>query len=153
VIEIELLKKEIRIQLDLLDSTVHEIVALRSDLADRAPTTRERAAAGAFLADFYGGIENLLKRISFHYGIEPPSGDNWHLDLFLRFCKPGFSGLPVLIDDDLREPLAAYRRFRHVLHHGYVIQLQWNRMVEGINGIEPVYAKFKANLLTALSEN
>lgn len=153
MIEIALLKNEIQIQLNLLDSTVQEIVVLRGDLADRAPTTRERAAAGAFLADFYSGIENILKRISHHYGVEPPSGDNWHLDLFIRFCNPGFSGLPVIIDDDLREPLAAYRRFRHVLHHGYVIQLQWNRMAEGINGIDLAYKKFKANLRAAqLSE-
>jgi hypothetical protein len=151
--DLESLKREIRIQLDLLDSTVNEIIMLRGELADRAPTTREKAAAGAFLADFYGGVENILKRISRHYGVEPPQGDNWHLDLFIRFCKPSLSNLPVIIDDDLREPLAAYRRFRHVLHHGYVIQLHWNRMVEGIDSVEKTYAMFKVNLMAAFPES
>lgn len=150
MIDITLLKAEVQIQLDLLDSTVQEIAKLRSDLADRSPTVREKAAAGAFLADFYGGIENILKRISYHYGVELPVGDNWHLDLFVRFCNPGISGFPVVIDDELREPLAAYRRFRHVLHHAYVIQLQWDRMAEGIDGIDRIYSKFKANLMAAL---
>jgi hypothetical protein len=150
VIDIELLKTEIQIQFDLMDSTVQEIADLRSDLADRSPSVREKAAAGAFLADFYGGIENILKRISYHYGAELPVGDNWHLDLFVRFCSPGIPGLPVVIDDELREPLAAYRRFRHVLHHAYVMQLQWNRMSEGIDGIDRIYSKFKANLKAAL---
>jgi hypothetical protein len=146
----ELLKKEIDIQLQLLDVTVQEIILLRTDLASRVPTHREIAAAGAFLADFYAGIENILKRISYYYGVNLPTGDNWHLDLFVRFCKPGFAGLPALIDDELREPLAAYRRFRHVLHHAYAIQLQWNRMTEGINTIEKVYSKFKVNLLAIM---
>jgi hypothetical protein len=146
----ESLKNEIEIQLQLLDLTVQEVALLRADLADRAPTTREIAAAGAFLADFYGGIENILKRISYHYGVDLPSGDNWHLDLFARFCKPSFPGLPALIDNDLREPLAAYRRFRHVLHHGYVLQLQWSRMVEGVQCIDQVYIKFKTMLQKTL---
>jgi hypothetical protein len=146
----ELLKKEVEVQFQLLDLTVQQIASLRTDLAGRDPTIREIAAAGAFLADFYSGIENILKRVSYHYGVELPTGDNWHLDLFARFCKPGFAGLPALIDDDLREPLAAYRRFRHVLHHGYIIQLQWNRMAEGINAVDEVYSKFKANVLEIL---
>jgi hypothetical protein len=94
-----MLKKEIDIQLQLLDATVREVNLLRAELAGRAPTLREIAAAGAFLADFYSGIENILKRISYHYSVELPSGDNWHLDLFARFCKPGFASLPVLIDE------------------------------------------------------
>jgi hypothetical protein len=149
----ELLKKEVDIQLQLLDVTVQEVSSLRIELTGRDPTIREIAAAGAFLADFYSGIENILKRISYHYGVNLPVGDNWHFDLFARFCAPGFPGLPMLIDDDLREPLAAYRRFRHVVHHGYVLQLQWNRMAEGVQCIDQVYQKFKANLQNILHKS
>jgi uncharacterized protein YutE (UPF0331/DUF86 family) len=55
-------------------------------------------------------------------------------------------GLPILIDDDLKKPLAAYRRFRHVVHHHYVMQLDWQRLVEGVREVETLYARFKAKL-------
>ena len=146
----DLLNKEIALQLAFLDATVREIVLLRSDLVDREPTHREIAAAAAFMADFYGGIENILKRISYHFNVELPRGDNWHVELFARFCTPGYPGLPVLIEEDLKEPLAAYRRFRHVAHHGYVLQLQWSRMAEGVQSIDQVYLKLKAKLQKTL---
>jgi hypothetical protein len=142
----EMLKKEVDIQLQLLDVTVQELSLLHVEIAGRDPTIREIAAAGAFLADFYSGIENIFKRISYYNHVELPTGDNWHVELFTRFCSPGYPGLPVLIEDDLKGPLAAYRRFRHVVHHGYVLQLQWNRMAEGVQDIEQIYRKFKDNL-------
>lgn len=147
-----LLKKEIALQLEMLDYTVQEIVLLRSDLGGKEPNRREIAAAAAFLADFYAGIENILKRISLFHNVELPVGDNWHVELFARFCTPGYPGLPVLIEEDLKGPLAAYRRFRHVVHHGYVLQLQWSRMAEGVQSIDQVYQNFKAKLQTILQQ-
>jgi hypothetical protein len=144
-----LLHEEIALQIGFLEATIRELVLLRRELADREPTVREIAAASAFLADFYGGVENILKRISFHRGVSMPTGDNWHTELFLRFCSPNHPELPCLIDKGLKESLAAYRRFRHVAHHGYVMQLEWSRMEEGVSGIETVFANFKTNLQQA----
>ena len=56
----EELRKEIDIELELLESTLKELAALRNDVDEREPTVREKTAAGAFLAQFYGGIENIL---------------------------------------------------------------------------------------------
>jgi hypothetical protein len=39
------------------------------------PTVREQTAAAAFLAQFYNGIENILKRISIFYEVPLPTGD------------------------------------------------------------------------------
>ncbi|MBI3397870.1 MAG: hypothetical protein HY026_01300 [Deltaproteobacteria bacterium] len=143
----EELRKEIDIELELLESTLKELAALRNDVDEREPTVREKTAAGAFLAQFYGGIENILKRVCRFHGIPIPVGDTWHIDLFKRFCKPGYSRLPVLFDESLASDMAAFRKFRHVIYHGYGFQLDWARMKEGVWAIDNVYLRFKTRLL------
>lgn len=143
----EELRKEIDIELELLESTLTELAALRNDVDEREPTVREKTAAGAFLAQFYEGIENILKRVCHFHGVPIPVGDSWHIDFFKRFCKPGYSHLPVLFDESLASGMSPFRKFRHVVYHGYGFQLDWSRMKEGIEAVEDVYLRFKARLL------
>lgn len=147
----EELGEEVAIELDALETTVNELLALQRDVADREPTTREKTAAAAFLAQFYNGIENVLKRISLYHGVPLPTGETWHVDLFQRFCLPSYSGLPVLLDEDLADDLAPYRRFRHVVFHGYGFQLDWSRMAEGVERVQGVFSRFKASLSAHLT--
>lgn len=90
----EELFEEINIELELIESTLKELSDLHKDVAGREPTVREKTAAAAFIAQFYGGIENILKRISRFNSIPLPTGDTWHIDLFKRFCSPPFKSLP-----------------------------------------------------------
>lgn len=140
------LHEEITINLELLTQTIQELVALQRDVAGREATTRERTAAAAFMAQFYGGVENILKRICRYHGISLPTGDKWHLDLFKRFCDPSHKSLPMLFDKSLELPMAAFRKFRHVAYHSYGLQLDWNRMLEGIAMIQNVFQQFNSNL-------
>jgi hypothetical protein len=140
------LGEEIAIELEALEITVDELLALQRDVADREPTMREKTAAAGFLAQFYSGIENILKRISLYHSIPLPTGETWHVDLFQRFCSPSYPGLPALFDKDLANELAPYRRFRHVVLHSYGFQLDWLRMAEGLAGIQSVFSRFKARL-------
>ena len=62
------LREEIAIELEAMEMTVKELLALQHDVAGRESTVRENTAAAAFLAQFYNGLENILKRIShFHH--------------------------------------------------------------------------------------
>ena len=72
---IEELQEEINIEIELIEGRVRELLVLRGDVGDREPTIREKTAAAAFLAQFYSGIENILKRISKYYSIPLPVGD------------------------------------------------------------------------------
>lgn len=143
----EELQKEINIELELIESTLRELLALYNDVSKREPTVREKTAAAAFLAQFYGGIENILKRISYFNSIPLPTGNTWHIDLFRRFCSPSYKSLPVLFDESLALDMAPFRQFRHVVYHGYGFQLDWERMKEGIAVIENVFMRFKTKLL------
>lgn len=140
------LREEISIELELIDGVCRELASLRRDLAGREPTVREKTAAAAFLAQFYGGVENILKRISRFHGAELPSGATWHSELFRRFCSPSFNPLPVLFDDTLARSLAPYRKFRHFVYHSYGFQADWERMTEGIDNLEDVFGAFKVRL-------
>ena len=138
--------EEIAIEVELLESVIKEISLLRNDLTEREPTVREKTAAGAFLAQFYGGIENIMKRISLFPSVPMPTGDNWHADLFRRFCQPPYKTLPLLFDEQLAIDMAPFRKFRHVVYHGYGFELDWDRMKEGLAKNDDVFNRFKHKL-------
>jgi len=119
------LREEISIELELIESILQELSALHKDVAGRKPAVREKTAASAFMAQFYNGVENIFKRISRFNSVPLATGDTWHIDLFKRFCTPSYKPLPVLFDESLALAMAPFRKFRHVVHHGYGFQLEW----------------------------
>jgi hypothetical protein len=143
---VEDLREEINIELENIVRTLEELSALQRDTEGREPTIREKTAAAAFLAQFYNGIENILKRISHYHAVPLPAGDTWHIELFKCFCDPPYPPLPSLFDSSLASEMAPYRKFRHVVHHGYGFQLDWARMAEGIDNVGHVYRRFKVKL-------
>ena len=144
------LREEINIEMESMETTVRELVSLRTDVAGRLPTLREKTAAAAFLSDLYGGIENILKRISYYHSISLPMGDSWHIELFRRFCDPPYGPLPALFDRSLASELSYFRKFRHVTRHGYSVRLDWDRMREGVETVEDIYSRFKQALFSYL---
>jgi hypothetical protein len=144
--KLEALKEEISIELENIDTVVKEIVALRIDLGAREPTVREKTAGAAFLSEFYNGIENVLKRISYFYDVPLPTGDTWHIDLFKRFCTPAHEPLPALFDESLESALAPFRKFRHAFFHGYGFHIEWDRMQQGVLTVDEVLMRFKIGL-------
>ena len=140
------LREEIAFELEALETTVNELLALQQDVAQREPTVRESAAAAAFLAQFYNGIENILKRICRYHNVPLPAGETWHTELFQRFCSPAEADLPLLFDGPLSAALAPYRRFRHVAFHSYGFQLDWSRMAEGVANVQTVFEQLEQSL-------
>ncbi|MDA1140817.1 MAG: hypothetical protein O3B01_19805 [Planctomycetota bacterium] len=118
------LKEQIAIELESIEDTLRELELLRRESSQESRSKRDIAAAGLFLANFYGGIENIFKRICRFHGVALPSGDNWHAVLFETFCNTSEEGLPGLLSETLARDLAPFRRLRHVVHHGYGIQLR-----------------------------
>jgi len=144
------LAEEIEIELEMIGEIVKELAILYKDVGGRTPTVREKTAASAFLAQFYNGIENILKRLCRYYAVPLPHGDTWHIELFKLFCETSKSTLPVLFDDKLANAIAPYRKFRHVVYHSYGFQLDWQRMVEGIEEAEKVFQQFRKTISSYL---
>jgi len=146
------LQEEIEIELEFIENILQELSSLRSDVADRQPTIRETTAAAAFLAQFYGGIENILKRISKFHSVPIPQSQTWHLDIFKRFCPPPHSPLPELFDKTLESDLSPFRHFRHVVYHSYGFQLDWERMKEGVEKVDDIFMRFQENISDYLKD-
>jgi hypothetical protein len=140
------LKEEVAIELENIEMILRELSILNEDTKGRDVSVREKTAASAFLAQFYNGIENILKRISVFSDVPLPSGEIWHIELFRRFCEPSFSSLPILFDESLSSDLAPYRKFRHIVYHGYGFQLDWERMSEGIEHVNGIYQRLKKKI-------
>ncbi len=138
------LREEVGIELDAMTEIVAEAIRLYKDIGDNTPNLREKTAAGAFLAHFYNGVENILKRICYFYNKPLPEGANWHISLFKRFCKPSENPLPVIFDERLAEKISPFRSFRHIFFHCYGFQLDWEVMKEGIRELENILSDFKS---------
>ena len=145
-------REELAIEAEAIEAILAELGSLHQDVGEAGPTARELAAAGLFLANFYNGIENILKRICRYRGVEMPSGEDWHVVLVTYFCDPPRHGLPLLLQGQLASDLAPYRRFRHVVHHGYGFQLRWEDMLPGIEDAPGVWSSFRAVLESYLAE-
>lgn len=137
------LREQIAVEFEAMERTLAEIDSLCRDVGEREPSTREMAAAGLFLANLYNGVENILKRLCLHHGAPLPSGATWHVELLNAFCSPTREGLPPVLDAGLQGDLAAYRRFRHVVHHGYGFRLEWKQMRPGLTGARDVVRRFR----------
>ena len=146
------LREEIETELERMEIVVQEITKLNEDTSDTEATHREKTAASAYLAQFYNGVENTLKRLSKFYEVPLPTSSTWHIDLFRCFCSPPKEPLPLLFDDALITDMTGLRKFRHVVHHGYGFQLDWERLVEGMKKIESVFERYKSVLLAELSK-
>lgn len=136
------LKRQIEVELRRLAQAVDELRTIEAALNENPSAVVERTAAGALLAQFYAGVERIMKRLLRFHGVEPPRGEQSHLELIelFRATPPEHSPtVPDLIDDELAAMLAPYRRFRHVVFHGYGFELDWNRMREGVRNVETVY--------------
>lgn len=144
------LKADIDIELQALELIVSELQSLLVDVGEWPPSVREKTAAAAFLAQFYNGVENILKRICAFCTVPLPAGDTWHIELFQRFTAPGYPPLPELFDRSLALELAPYRRFRHVVFHSYGFQLDWMRMAEGMAEIDGVFSRLRDSVTVYL---
>jgi hypothetical protein len=146
------LKEELQHELEKLEQTVQEISALHRDLDGEDPRIRERAAAAKFMEDVYMGIENVLKRIVKFRGEELPSGERWHVELFEKFCAPARSPFPEFFDGRWIERTDSFRRFRHITHHGYARDLEWERMRAGLEEARPVFDHFREQVEVFLTD-
>lgn len=140
------LRDEVGYDLSQMRIAVDELESLRRDIGERTPALREVMAAGGFLASFYSGVENILKRVSKHHGVPLPSGDHWHVALFDRFREPPVEGLPVLFSEPLAADLDVYRRFRHVVRTSYGVELDWTKVAMGIDRLGSVFDGFRASV-------
>ena len=140
------LREQVEIEPEKISATLAEVHSLTKELESRSPTVREKTAAGAFLSQLYAGLENIVLRICKYRGVSLPTGDEWHTELFRKFCDPPHSDIPPLFDKQLEEAIAPYRRFRHLFAHTYGVSLDWEKMRDGVTSAHDGFTEFAHRL-------
>lgn len=68
------LRRQIEIELERLARAVEELHIIQLRLTEDPDAVIEKTAAGALLAQFYAGVERILKRIALYHGVNPSFG-------------------------------------------------------------------------------
>ncbi len=130
------IRREIQIELDNIRQTLEH---LTSTLQRPERTAIELAAIGAFIHNFYNGIENILKRIipeqNYKY-----SSSSWHKDLLHAAVQSG------VIKEQTLDSLFSFLGFRHIFIHGYTAFLDAGKLLALTDTIEAVLAQFKSDI-------
>lgn len=146
------ISEQCRIELTLLEETTKELTLLLADIHSdairsdaKSVSVRNRAAAAHLAQSFYNGIENILKRTSKYCGVALPKSEQWHSELAERFTVEYHAvyGLPILLVPEISAAATILRRFRHVIMHGYAMNLDWERMSMNIELIPNTFPPFR----------
>jgi hypothetical protein len=149
-VEVNELRVEVEIELGHLRRIAGELDQITAEVrGGLEPDLRLRTAAGAFLQQFYNGVENVLRRFARFYEVALPEGEHYHAELLARFAELS-SRLPPLLDRELFAELDRYRSFRHVFRQAYGFQLEWSRFEEGVAHAADVFGRFEARVQEAL---
>ncbi len=82
----------------------------------------ELAGVAALLHSFYNGVENVLKQLLTARGVALPAGESWHKELL------ALANDQRILSATLFECLKLYLAFRHYFSHGYMLDLEPERM-------------------------
>ncbi|MCX6155216.1 MAG: hypothetical protein NT007_13765 [Candidatus Kapabacteria bacterium] len=139
--------EEINIDLSSMEIIASDVETLLTEVADSTPNNIHKTALGGLAAQFYNGIENIIKRIHKNYNIPLPKGDDWHISILERFSNESEIDFPIKFSNDLLEKLTNYRRFRHYFFQGYSHNLNWEILTNGVKDIKEVLEQFKQELV------
>ena len=106
----------------------------------------ELAGVATHLHNFYNGIENVLKQIVIASGKKLPAGPSWHQDLLTKAVADN------IISDSTAKELKRYLAFRHFFSHAYSFDLDKERMIPLVDGIQRTMSSFRRDITRAIDE-
>lgn len=136
------LKKDVLDEERAIEETLDRLSNVWSNFDPQIKDYSTEPAMGAYLMNFYNGVENILKRISKEYYLAMPKGESWHKELLVLSFNPP-EGKVAIFTQGIVERLHSYRNFRHRFVSGYGFQLKGEKMLELIDNIEPLWSDIK----------
>ncbi|NOZ05199.1 MAG: hypothetical protein GXP41_02440 [Chloroflexi bacterium] len=130
-------------------NNLKRLTAESETLLDRARqqvTFLELRTAGSVLHDFYSGTEKVFRRIALEVDGSLPAGPDWHLQLLLRMASPLRDARPAVINEDLKNRLGEYLRFRHLIRNIYGFELQWDRCHDLLYDLPDLFSDLSSQL-------
>lgn len=91
----------------------------------------------SFMADFYMGVEKILKIIVEELNGGAPRGEGWHKRLLHTMTLEVKGIRPTVISNELYQDLLKFLGFRHVVRQAYGFQLDEKKLEE----LEKIFVK------------
>lgn len=133
---LERIKSEILSELDNISLLMGDYAAFVKKYSGKIDPYLMRAKA-SFMADFYMGVEKILKLIAEEMNGGAPRGEGWHKRL-LHTMSLEIKGIrPAVISKELYPDLLKFLGFRHVVRQAYGFQLD----VKKLNELERIFPK------------
>lgn len=103
------------------------------------------------LQSFYAGAERLFELIARRLDQALPVGETWHRDLLVQMAQDVPNVRPAVISQDNVLVLDKFRRFRHLVHNVYAMNLQPDKMNELMTSLPVLWARLRDELLAFAS--
>ena len=146
------LKAKLLFEISQIDKLLDDSQPLFDLCKIKKPDFIEMSAASMVLHSFCNGIENILVLIFTHYHEELPNDNKWHTKLLAKAFIPN-ENRKQIFQNESREMLEEYLKFRHFVRHAYGFQLEWARMENLINGITTFWQAIKKNVNEFIKNN
>jgi Uri superfamily endonuclease len=135
------LRSEIELEKANLKQVLADVARTQVEIASPAHSPTIVAGAAAYIAQCYGGIELILKRIVRHRNLELPSGGEWHIEL-LKIFRRDSGNSHAFISEELFSKLSLMRKFRHFVIHGYGFSLDAATVTAALSDTPGIVAEF-----------
>ena len=99
------------------------------------------------IQSFYAGVERLFELIARRIDQALPAGETWHRDLLSHMARDLPNIRPAVISLDNVFTLDKFRRFRHLVHNVYAMNLQPDKMTELMTSLPILWAKLHDEIL------
>ena len=116
-----------------LTKECNQFYELNKNMINSSTTLR---VLGSILHDFYTCIENVFRKIAINIEDELPTDPAWHSTLLNRMNLNIPNIRKHVIDDDLKDILYDFLRFRHIFRNIYGFKLNWGKMGHLVESIE-----------------
>ena len=146
---------EIKQELASLDQLTQECNEFYELNRAEIDTTANLRVLGSILHDFYTCIEKIFRKIAISIEEDLPSDISWHSTLLDRMNLEIPSIRKPVIDEDLKDKLYDYLRFRHIFRNVYGFKLNWDKMgylVKSIRNTQETIEKQITNFLEFLDK-
>lgn len=144
--QIKIVIAEIEKEQEFIKELIQESDEYYEHNKEEIDATSHLRVLSSILHDFYTGIEKVFKKISISIDENLPSDIEWHSNLLNQMSLeiPGIR--KQVINDNLKEKLYDYLRFRHIFRNVYGSKLNWEKMEHLIKGIDDVLRLFNSQI-------
>lgn len=146
----KILKAEIKQELISLKQLTQEFVEFFESNKAEINTSTNLRVLGSILHDFYTCIEKIFRKIAVSIDEDLPSDASWHSTLLDRMNLEIPSIRKQVIDDNLKEELYDFLRFRHIFRNIYGFKLNWDKMENLVKSINSTQEKLNSQILNFL---